>query len=350
MKLFLFFQALLTLFISGGLFFKENKLKNKALALYFLLFTYEILNFIYGTTIIFNFYPEFHGRFYFSIGVLYGPLLWFHFKSITDNKKRIELKDFWHFLPLLVLNIYMFDIIIMPDEERIAYFNIPEVFYNRILFINFYKAIHQITYAFLLFKILWSSKSQISINQKFYLGGITIIYVITTIVITLLILFANSWRDFSLYYVISIIFVFIIGVILFVDPKFFRTIKEKYQGSYLDEKSMKIIYSQIENELLTGEIFLNNKLSLDILSSKLDIKPQHISQTLSELVKENFNDFVNRHRVEYSKKLLTAPSHVNYKIEAIAQDSGFNNKVTFYKAFSKFTNTTPSQYRKNNKK
>ena len=89
MKLLLFVQAIFTLFISGGLFFKENKLKNKALAVYFLLFSYEILNFIYGTTIIFTFYPEFHGRFYFSIGVLYGPLLWFHFKSITDNKDYI---------------------------------------------------------------------------------------------------------------------------------------------------------------------------------------------------------------------------------------------------------------------
>ena len=350
MKLLLFVQAIFTLFISGGLFFKENKLKNKALAVYFLLFSYEILNFIYGTTIIFTFYPEFHGRFYFSIGVLYGPLLWFHFKSITDNKKRIELKDFWHFLPLLVLNIYMFDIIIMPDEERIAYFNTPKVFYNRILPINFYKAIHQITYAFLLFKILLSSKNKISINQKFYLGGITIIYIITAIVITLLILFANSWRDFSLYYVISIVFVFLIGIILFFDPKFFRTIKEKYQGSHLDEKSMKLIYSQIEKEFITIKIFLNNKLSLDFLSLKLDIKSQHISQTLSELVKENFNDYVNRHRIEHSKKLLVAKSYDNYKIEAIAQDSGFNNKVTFYKAFSKFTNTTPSIYRKNKKK
>ena len=349
MKLFLFFQALLTLFISGGLFFKENKLKNKALAIYFLLFTYEILYFIYGTTIIFRLYPEFHGRFYFSIGILYGPLLWFHFKSITNNKKQLKLKDLWHFLPLIALNIYMIDINIMSVNERISYFSTPENFYTRIIFINYYKALQQIVYAFLLFSALRNSKEQISVNQRFYLGGITIIYIITTVVMTLLMLFANSWRDFSLFYVISILFVFIIGSILFIDPKFFKTIKEKYKGSYLDKKNMKIIQSQIEKEFLIGEIFLNNKLNLDVLSAKINVKPHQISQTFSELIKENFNDYVNKQRVEHSKRLLTSPSYVNYKIEAIAQDSGFNNKVTFYKAFSKFTNTTPSLYRKNNK-
>ena len=39
-------------------------------------------------------------------------------------------------------------------------------------------------------------------------------------------------------------------------------------------------------------------------------------------------------------------SYTQYKIEAIALESGFNNKVTFYKAFTKFTNTTPSAFRK----
>ncbi len=39
-------------------------------------------------------------------------------------------------------------------------------------------------------------------------------------------------------------------------------------------------------------------------------------------------------------------AYSNYKIEAIALESGFNNKVTFYKAFSKFTNQTPSAFRK----
>lgn len=346
MDFFLFIQSLITLFISGGIFFKEKGLKNRTLALYLLLFTVEILYFIIVTSGETKYSAYLIGRFYFSLGFIYGPLLWFHFKSIIDNKKQLIFKDLWHFLPLLLLNIYMLDIILMPNIERITYLNSLENFQNRIIYINMFRVLHQTIYAFLLVRIVWLSKNKVEVNKKFYLGGIAVIYIVTTTVITLLVLFANSWKDFSSYYVISILFVFIIGSVLFIDPTFFRTIKEKYQGSYLDENNMKLILSQIEHEFSINKIYLNNSLSLDVLSSKLEVKPHHISQTLSELMKENFNDYVNKHRIEYSKILLTSNTHANFKIEAIALDSGFNNKVTFYKAFSKFTNTTPSLYRK----
>lgn len=346
MQIFLFFQALLTLFVAGGTFFKESNVKSKTIAIYFLLFSLEIFYFIYGTSEIVKVYPEFRGRFYFSIGVIYGPLLWLHFKSVINRRQRLDLKYFLHFLPLLALNIYMYDILIMSNIERVEYFTNIDNFYNCIIYLNYFRALHQIVYAFLLFRIVWLSRNIINVNQKFYLGGIAIIYIITTIVISFLILYANSWKDFSLYYNISIILIFIIIYILHRDPSFFKAIKEKYKGSKLSVKEMKFIQSKIENELIKEHIFLNNNLTLDDLSLRLKVKPHHISQTLSELVKENFNDYINKYRIEYSKNLLINPSHSNYKIEAIAFESGFNNKVTFYKAFSKFTSTTPSKFRK----
>jgi len=350
MQIFLFFQALFLLFVSGGLFFKENSLKNRTLAVYFLLLSFEILYFIYGTTEIAKIYPEFNGRFYFSLGVLYGPVLYFHFKFVVKQKQLFTLKDLWHFLPLLVLNIYMFDIVVMPVVEREEYFTNIDSFNNSIIYLNYFRDLHQIIYAFILFRIVWLNRERISINEKFHLGGISIMYIIITILITSLTLFANSWRDFSLYYIISISFVLIIGYVLFKDPKFFKVIKEKYQGSKLSLKEMKVIQSKIENVFITENTFLNNNLTLDTLALKLELKPHHISQTLSELVKENFNDYINKHRIEHSKELLINPTYANYKIEAIALDSGFNNKVTFYKAFSKFTNTTPSKFRKEENK
>ncbi|WP_347924296.1 helix-turn-helix domain-containing protein [Pontimicrobium sp. SW4] len=347
MQIFLFFQALLTLFIAGGIFFKENSYKNKTLSLYFLLLSFEILYFLYGTSEIGKLYPEFYGRlFYFSIGVLYGPLLYFHFKSIIGQKQQFILKDLWHLLPLLVLNVFMFDVITLSNEERIAYIENIDNFNNCIIYLNYFRDLHQIIYAFLLFRIVWLFKDRINVNEKFHLGGISIMYIITTVLITSLTFFANSFRDFSLYYIISISFVCVLGYVLFKDPNFFKAIKEKYKGARLNIEEMKTIQSKIKNELIREKIFLNNNLTLDELSLKLKVKPHHISQTLSELVKENFNDYINKHRVEHSKSLLINPSHSNYKIEAIAFDSGFNNKVTFYKAFSKFADTTPSKFRK----
>ena len=93
MILIILIQSLFTLFVSGGLFFKEKLLKNQTIGLYFALFSIEIFYFLYGTSKVPTLYPQFHGKFYFSFGLIYGPLLWFHFKSIINPKTKLSLKD-----------------------------------------------------------------------------------------------------------------------------------------------------------------------------------------------------------------------------------------------------------------
>ena len=44
--------------------------------------------------------------------------------------------------------------------------------------------------------------------------------------------------------------------------------------------------------------------------------------------------------------MLLNPNYANYKIEAIALESRFNNKVTFYKAFAKFVDDTPTGFKR----
>ena len=61
------------------------------------------------------------------------------------------------------------------------------------------------------------------------------------------------------------------------------------------------------------------------------------------------NDFVNKFRIDRAKQLLVDQEFDNYKIEAIGYECGFNNKVTFYKAFSKFEGITPAMYKKKQK-
>ena len=346
----MFIQALLTLFLSGGLFFVRARFNNRLLALYFCIFALEILYFLYATTKIYTLYPFLYGRFYFSFGVLYGPLLFLHFQSVVFRNKRLQRLDLLHLVPLLLLNAVMFKIIVMPNMQRVLYFANEENFYNYVLNLNYFRAAHQFVYGILLFLFFRKYFSTLTVNQKFYLGGMSIIYLVTTIAISMLTLFANSWNDFSWYYVLCNMFVLLIGYILYRDPKFFKALKAKYEHSTLNEKNMEVIKSKIEDLFKSEKVYLQNDLSLDKVGAVLNIKPYHISQTLSYLLRENFNDFVNTHRIAHAKKLMILEDYENYKIEAIALESGFNNKVTFYKAFAKLTKTTPSQFRKTQKK
>lgn len=342
----IFIQFLITLFFAGGLFFKENQIKNKTIGIYLFLFAIELAYFVYGTSGIPKMYPIFVGRMYFSIGLLYGPLLWFHYLSIVTPERRLSPKDLLHLLPVVLINIHMMDILMLPDNDRMAFFNDQTQFLNRIMTYNYLRAAHQIFYGALLVYGINRSMPIMSINQRFYLIGITIIYICTTIVITLLTLFANSWYDFSWYYLICTSFVGLIGYVLYVDPKIFKAIKAKYQHSSFTELHMQQLAKKMEALMQDKAMYLNSKLSVDDVAEGLGVKSHQISQTLSSLINENFNDYINKYRIDHAKFLLKSKSHAVYTIEAIALESGFNNTVTFYSAFRKYTQTTPSKYRK----
>lgn len=346
MYLFLFLQALLTLFFSGGLFFRDKHLKNRVIGIYFLLFSLEILYFIYGTTGVVGLFPSFYGRYYFSVGFIYGPLLFVLFETVITGKSGLEKKDLYHLIAVVVLNIIMLKVTLLSDNERVEFYNSPKNFFSTIIFYNYARALHQIVYGVFLFMMYKRAKDNLNVHQKFYLGGVAAIYLLSTIIITLFTLFANGWRDFSTYYIVCTLFVLLTIYVLYKDPKFFRKFKEKYQTSSLNQKEMQRIKQQVMTLFNQENVYLDSKLSLEKLSVKIETKPHYISQTFTNLFQENFNDYVNKHRVDYAKILLHNPSYDNFKIEAIALDAGFNNKVTFYKAFAKFAQTTPSQFRK----
>ncbi|WP_298424613.1 helix-turn-helix domain-containing protein [uncultured Kordia sp.] len=348
MYLALFIQALFTLFIAGGLFFYANGLKNRSLAVYAVLFCLEICYFIYGTTNISLAVPEIYGFFYHSAGVLYGPLLWFHFKTTVQPKTKLTTKDLLHLIPLVIINLMLIDYTLSSFERKYELSHDVNFFMERIMPANYFRAAHQLVYAVFLIFFVKKNKEKLNTNVLFYLSGIALIFIIANIVISLFTLFANSWLDFKWYYIFSNLFIFIIVFVLYRDPQFFKTFKAKYQSSSLSVQEMKTIRQQLEKLFSKEKSYLQNNLSVDQLAEKLQTKSQYISRTFSEHIKENFNDYVNKHRIVFAKQLLKDEKFKHYKIEVIAEEAGFNNKVTFYKAFSKFTNTTPSKFRKEN--
>jgi AraC-like DNA-binding protein len=101
------------------------------------------------------------------------------------------------------------------------------------------------------------------------------------------------------------------------------------------------------NELMLNEKpYLDNELSLPKLAQMLEISTHELSFLLNEGFEENFYEFVNRHRVEESKKLLTNTKLQHLNMVGIAFEAGFNSKTAFNTAFKKLTGQTPSEFRK----
>ncbi len=118
---------------------------------------------------------------------------------------------------------------------------------------------------------------------------------------------------------------------------------EKYQRSALNEQHASQIAKKIETAMQQDKLYLDASLSLQKLAKHINTSPNYISQTLNESIGMNFFDYVNKYRVEMAKHQL---QHSSNTVIDIAMNVGFNAKSSFYTAFKKVTQQTPSQYRK----
>ncbi|MEQ8907291.1 helix-turn-helix domain-containing protein [Ekhidna sp.] len=219
-------------------------------------------------------------------------------------------------------------------------------FLSRFLIYNYAIVVHVILYAGMSFLKSRKFIGGLQHSERLYIIGISAIYVISGITLGLYVEYANSWRDFSPYYLMVSVCFLIIGFLLYTNPKFLSDLSKKYLSSNLNRDEMQSIVSKMDHLFEDEKIYLLRNLTLSQVAEKLDIPSYKISQTLSTLSASNFNDYVNKHRVKYAKGLLKSPDFQHFKIEAIAIDSGFNNKVTFYKAFAGVYQMTPSAFRK----
>lgn len=340
----LFAQIFIAFFVAGGVFFKERSLRNTTLSLLISLVGFHILLFLYGSGELAMLYPQFRSWFYFEIAFLFGPLLFVHLQCITQDKKKLQLIDALHVLPLIVFWIGYGDVLVMEAQERNRY--ILENFSNRTMVWNYFLAFQMIVYAVGCSIFLYLKRFELSVERFQYALFLVVAYLCSTILISYLTHYADGWRDFASYYLILTSIIFVIGYLLFRDPNFLKQIRKKYFGSSLSQNDIYRIKSKIEQAFKAEQLFLDSNLSIIELGKHLNEKPHHVSQTFSIGISENFNDYINKHRIEIAKKYLHDDAYNNYKIEAIALESGFNNKVTFYKAFTKFTSQTPSVFRK----
>lgn len=124
-------------------------------------------------------------------------------------------------------------------------------------------------------------------------------------------------------------------------------VEPKYERSALDAEQASRIAQKIELVMTRDKLYLDSSLSLRKLSHHIAVSPNYISQTLNETLGVNFFDYVNKYRVERAKTLLLEGDDT---VLDIAMKVGFNAKSSFYTAFKKETQQTPTSFRKGSSK
>lgn len=104
------------------------------------------------------------------------------------------------------------------------------------------------------------------------------------------------------------------------------------------EIAAEIIEHFKDEKIITDPLYSQSKLTRDLKTNTT-----YISKAFSKVIKESFNDFLNRKRIALSKPLI---ERSNMSFIVISQKCGFNSYGSFSTSFKKFTGMTPKEYRK----
>lgn len=109
------------------------------------------------------------------------------------------------------------------------------------------------------------------------------------------------------------------------------------------EKLKKKLLQLFEIEL----IYKHPDLRITTIAEVIGTNRTYISRLINDDFGMNFNEFVNKYRVEEAERLLACSDHFNYTLEYIAEKSGFGNTNSFTRSFKEFNGLTPGQFRLN---
>jgi AraC-like DNA-binding protein len=92
------------------------------------------------------------------------------------------------------------------------------------------------------------------------------------------------------------------------------------------------------------ELWRNPDLTLATLARELGTNTNYLSRALNEGIGQNFNECINRLRVQAIQAILQQGGETR-DLLSIALEAGFRSKASFNRAFKAYTAQTPTEYR-----
>jgi AraC-like DNA-binding protein len=165
--------------------------------------------------------------------------------------------------------------------------------------------------------------------------------------------------------------IFLIVVILSVMLYYYR-LKRQYQQRYeaIIQKSNSIVEDNISvkdvkyspanldvDEQIVQEIlqelhlfeaehhFLKNQITLNEVAKRVNTNSKYLSKVINTYKNKNFRTYINDLRIDYLvQRMQHDPIYRKYTLRAIAEEGGFSNPESFFRAFQKRTGLKPSYF------
>ena len=343
------FAVAMGIFLFIILISNKNK-RNYPIAFLVLAFSGILFSYVlYWTkhTVLMSYFNSLQFIGYFST----GPLLYYYMLKLYNG----NIKGYgFHFIPTftwLALSLIIWSQFIF--KYSIDFGSVITVLGSYILII-----IHLSVYLFLMLRLIKSNSIIKTEVQKIryqwakiliLLYSIFLMSYVSYYVLVRFSFFNNQWD-----YMISIsmtVAIYTIGYFVYKEPQIFNGeffsnvfLPIENKQDTLEDHLINEFYNNLVNYIEHEKPFTDNELRLANLADKVGHSTHLLSKVINKKSGKNFNSFINHYRLQEAEKLLL--SDKKHSIKTIYFDVGFNNKVTFYKAFKDKHNCTPTEFKK----
>ncbi|MGB3464759.1 MAG: helix-turn-helix domain-containing protein [Cyclobacteriaceae bacterium] len=373
-----FFNAILfsCMLLKNGIM--ENKKHSKWLAAFVFLGSLYICPFMLGYAGWYSIksYREFLFFVPFQQLFLIGPVFFFYVKALLNSQMKITSRDLIHFVPAIVY--FLYSLIVFIGDQLILdefYFYADgrdkdlDFWYQMaglisMLFYLFISLMHYLDYRKL-------SVQEVSFADEIafrWIKHFTIAFGLILVLRVLFFVLNPEWGEFGskywyyLCFSILLLYISVTGYVNTVKTMVKLNVNLSDDAQLLENNKISRIKNEPEDAIALNiwkdkitrlfqaeEIYKNPDLTLTDLADILKANRNIISRAINQEFEMNFNDFVNKKRIESVIEKLKNGEHTKNTLVAIAFDCGFNSKTTFNRAFKKHTGTAPKQFIAKNK-
>jgi AraC-like DNA-binding protein len=122
--------------------------------------------------------------------------------------------------------------------------------------------------------------------------------------------------------------------------------KPRYGDRLLPDGERGAFLARLEACMKNEQPWRNGELKLEELAERLALTSHELSQLINSACGANFQDYLNRYRVEALKEALRDPARAGQTILDLAMASGFNSKSALNRVFKAHTGITPGEFRR----
>ena len=294
-----------------------------------------------------------------SSSLLKGPALYFYLQAITCENFIISKRLLLHIVPMLIgiLTLWVFGI----DTKRLK-------FEMEDLGPALEAALHFLWYFIKVVPVIYGIAAVISLrryarllkNRYSTLGDVASVW-ITCLVIG----FLGSWLSTLLVNILGNMLVLSTSTLLGIADNYVTFIlvmalftysishvqslhqaKLETQDTPVDQTAKNQLINKIQNGIFLHKLYLNQSLTIEEFSKEIDAPYREVSNLINKHFNTNFFEFINFHRIEEAKRMLSDPAYIQLSVLEILYESGFNSKSAFQRFFKRLTGISPREYRR----